>query len=63
MKYTKWHKPRGGVKKEDGTGRLCMNCRKAAVHTATLVSNRHTMGVWLCEEHKTQAENMDERKR
>ena len=52
MKYIKWRKPRGGVKHEDGIGRLCMHCSKGAVHTAVLVNGKYKMDVWFCNDHK-----------
>jgi hypothetical protein len=52
-RYVKWRKPRGGVKHEDGTGRLCMHCGKDAVHAATLVTGKFKMSVWFCDDHAT----------
>ena len=54
-KYIKWRKPRGGVKREDGTGRLCMHCGKDAVHAAVHADGKFTMDVWYCNDHAATA--------
>ena len=57
--YNKWRKPRGGVKKEDGKeGRLCMHCKKQAVHSATRKSGKFVMKVWFCDDHKQQIKDL-----
>ena len=50
-KYVKWRKPRGGVTKEDGEGRLCMHCGRQAIHEATRRQGKFTMSVWFCDNH------------
>jgi hypothetical protein len=59
-KYVKWRKPRGGVKREDGSGRLCLHCKKDAIHAATRRSGRFSMDVWFCDDHKKTIKEVSE---
>ena len=57
--YAKWRKPRGGVKREDGTQRLCMHCGKDAVHAAIHLNDKFVLDVWFCDEHADRARGID----
>jgi hypothetical protein len=58
VKYIKIKRPRGGVKRRDGTGRSCMNCRKSATTTAVRKDGKMVMDIWLCDDHAKYAKSL-----